>query len=127
MPYHVDQPTFARLVEEALSLLPDQFAAAVRDEVPVQIRDRPTRAQLESVGLDDDHLLLGLYVGRPLTERSVLDQPIGPDVVYVFQEDVELASDSRDHLVEQVRVTVLHEIGHHYGLDEDELERLGYG
>ena len=127
MAYHVDERTFADLVERALGLLPEQFAAAVRDGVPVQIRDRPTAEQLESVGLTEDHLLLGLYVGRPMTERSVLDQPLGPDVIYVFQDDVELASDSRDDLVEQVRVTVLHEVGHHFGLDEDELERLGYG
>jgi predicted Zn-dependent protease with MMP-like domain len=46
--------------------------------------------------------------------------------VYVFQEDVELVSDSEDDLVREVRITVLHEIGHHFGMDEDDLERLGY-
>ena len=50
-----------------------------------------------------------------------------PDVIYIFQEDVELASENEQNLVEQVRTTVLHEIGHHFGLDEDELDRLGYG
>jgi len=50
-----------------------------------------------------------------------------PDVIYIFQEDVELASDGEQDLVDQVRSTVLHEIGHHFGLDEDELDELGYG
>ena len=49
-----------------------------------------------------------------------------PDVIYIFQEDIELASDSEEGLVEQVRITVLHEIGHHFGLGEDDLRNLGY-
>ena len=48
-------------------------------------------------------------------------------MIYIFQEDIELASDSEEELVKQVRVTVLHEIGHHFGLDEDDLDELGYG
>jgi predicted Zn-dependent protease with MMP-like domain len=50
-----------------------------------------------------------------------------PDVIYIFQEDVELAVDDEADLVEQVRITVLHELGHHFGMDEDDLEELGYG
>ncbi len=77
--------------------------------------------------MDKDDLLLGLYVGHPLTERSVLHSGTLPDVIYIFQEDVELVSDSEEDLVREVRTTVLHEIGHHFGMDEDELNRLGYG
>ncbi|HEX8915133.1 MAG TPA: metallopeptidase family protein [Humisphaera sp.] len=126
MAYHVGKAKFAALVERALAELPEPFATTL-EEVRVEIRDRPTRKELKSVGLDDDELLLGLYVGIPRTERSVEQSGRMPDVIYIFQEDVELVSDSEADLVREVRVTVLHEIGHHFGLDEDDLDRLGYG
>jgi predicted Zn-dependent protease with MMP-like domain len=126
MAYHVTKAQFARLVERALAELPEPFAQYL-EEISIEIRDRPTRRQLAEVGLRDDELLLGLYHGRPRTERSVLDGPAMPDVIYIFQEDVELVSDSEQQLVDEVRTTVLHEIGHHFGMGEDELDELGYG
>lgn len=126
MPHHVSKAEFSRLVEQALAELPAEFARHL-ETVPLEIRDRPTRQQLLDLGLEQDELLLGLYHGRPLTERSVLDGPSAPDVIYIFQEDVELASNSEPDLIEQVRVTVLHEIGHHFGMSEEDLDRLGYG
>ena len=126
MPHHVTKAQFAKLVERALGELPAAFAEYL-EEIAVEIRDRPTRKQLAELGLKDDELLLGLYHGRPRTERSVLDGPAMPDVIFIFQEDVELVSDSEQQLVEEVRTTVLHEIGHHFGMDEDDLDELGYG
>ena len=126
MPCDVSKERFAQLVERALADVPPAFAPYL-EEVAVEIRDRPTRKQLKSVGLSEDELLLGLYHGRPRDERSVLDSAVMPDVIYIFQEDVEDASDDEDDLVEQVRITVLHEIGHHFGMDEDMLDELGYG
>ena len=126
MAYHVSKQRFAELVERALDDLPQPFAAHL-EEVSVEIKDRPTRRQLRDAGLEEDELLLGLYVGNPFTERSVLHSGQLPDKIYIFQEDVELASDREADLIEQVRVTVLHEIGHHFGLDEDDLDDLGYG
>ena len=126
MAYHVSKAQFAKLVERALSELPAPFAEYL-EEISIEIRDRPTRRQLADLGLKDDELLLGLYHGRPRTERSVLDGPAMPDVIYIFQEDVELVSDSEQQLVAEVRTTVLHEIGHHFGMGEDDLDELGYG
>jgi predicted Zn-dependent protease with MMP-like domain len=126
MAYHVSQGQFARLVERALAELPEPFAQYL-EEISIEIRERPTRRQLADLGLKDDELLLGLYHGRPRTERSVLDGPVMPDVIYIFQEDVELVSDSEQQLVNEVRTTVLHEIGHHFGMGEDDLDELGYG
>jgi len=77
--------------------------------------------------LEEDHLLLGLYDGLPLTERSVEHSGVRPPVIYIFKEDIELASRDEAHLVEQVRTTVLHEIGHHFGMSEQDLDDLGYG
>jgi predicted Zn-dependent protease with MMP-like domain len=126
MPYEVDNATFEQLVERALAELPAQFAEFL-EEVPVEVRPRPTRGQLKRLGLREDQLLLGLYEGIPLTERSVEHSAVRPPVIYIFKEDVEDASDSEADLIEQVRITVLHEIGHHFGMDEDDLEKLGYG
>ena len=126
MAYHVSRAKFEELVERALAELPGQFAAHL-EEVPLEIRARPTPKQLKRLGLEEDELLLGLYDGIPLTERSVEHSGVRPAVIYIFKEDVELASDSEADLVNQVRTTVLHEIGHHFGMDEDDLDKLGYG
>lgn len=126
MAHHVSKAKFGELVERALAELPEQFAQYL-EEVPIEVRDRPTRKQLERVGLDEDHLLLGLYQGIPLTERSVEHSGVHSPVIYLFQYDIERVSDDEADLVEQVRTTVLHEIGHHFGMDEDDLDDLGYG
>ena len=125
MPYHVSKQRFARLVEEALTDLPEPFASHL-EEMPVEIQLRPTRKQLREQGLEEDELLLGLYVGVPLTERHVEAGPSIPDKIFIFQEDIELCCESERELVQQTRITVLHEIGHHFGMDEDDLEELGY-
>ena len=126
MAHRVSKAHFADLVEKAMRSLPAQFANFLQ-EVPIEVRDRPTRRELRDVGLEDDHLLLGLYHGRPRTLRSVMDSGTVPDVIYLFQECIELSCDSEEDLIEQVRTTVLHEIGHHFGMSEEDLEEAGYG
>ena len=126
MAYRVSKHRFGELVEQALSEVPQAFAGYL-DEVVVEVRQRPTPRQLQSLGTRKGNLLLGLYRGRPRTERSVEDSGTLPDVIYIFQDSIEQVAESEDELVEQVRTTVLHEIGHHFGMDEDDLEELGYG
>jgi len=126
MPCHVSKAEFEDLVEQSLEGVPEPFAK-VLEEVPVEIRPRSGPKQRKKMGLKENELLLGLYHGRPRTERSVLDSAHMPDVIFIFQEDIELACNSRDELVEQVRKTVLHEIGHHFGMTENDLDELGYG
>ncbi len=122
----VSKSAFAGIVEVALRDLPEQFAAAL-EEVRVELRDTPTPRMLHRAALGPEELLLGLYVGRPITERSVEESGRLPDVIYVFQASIEQISDTEEQLIENVRSTVLHELGHHYGLDEDDLDDLGYG
>ena len=124
MAYKASKAQFEQLVEEALADLPEQFAGFL-EEVAIEIRDRPTAAQQRRAGARG--LLLGLYHGRPRTVRSVEDSGTLPDIIYIFQEPIEAVSDSREQLVRQVRITVLHEIGHHFGLSEEDLDELGYG
>jgi predicted Zn-dependent protease with MMP-like domain len=126
MACHVTKKEFERLVEEAIAEVPEPFAGFL-EEVPVEIHTRPSVKLLRELGLEDDELLMGLYRGRALTDRSVEDSGRLPDVIYIFQEDHELVCDNRAQLVREVRKTVLHEIGHHFGMSEEDLEELGYG
>ncbi|MEM6313460.1 MAG: metallopeptidase family protein [Planctomycetota bacterium] len=126
MPHVVSQADFDALVEQGIRLLPPRFANALAD-VRVEVRDRPSEKLLRDMEMHPDDLLLGLYEGIPLTERSVEESGRAPDVIFLFRDDImEVARDEND-LVEQVTITLLHEIGHYFGLDEDELDRLGYG
>lgn len=126
MSYQVSKEEFERIVEAALRDLPAQFAEFL-ESVPIEIRDRPTKKMLESLGLTEDELLLGLYTGTSIDHRSVQHDFEYPNVIFIFQEDLEIACDTREQLEQEIRKTVLHEIGHHFGLDEDDLDRLGYG
>jgi predicted Zn-dependent protease with MMP-like domain len=126
MPFRVSKRRFGELVERALDELPAQFAEFL-EEVPIEVRDQPSPAQLRQLGLGKRDLLLGLYQGRPRTQRSIEDSGRLPDVIYIFHEPIEWVSANEEELVQQVRKTVLHEIGHHFGLDEEDLEELGYG
>jgi predicted Zn-dependent protease with MMP-like domain len=123
--YRVSKAHFYELIEAALRELPEQFAEFL-EEVPVEVRDQPEESQLRKARVGRGGLLLGLYVGRPRTLRSVEDSGTLPDVIYIFQQPIEAVCNSEEELIRQVRVTVLHEIGHHFGLGEEDLERLGY-
>jgi predicted Zn-dependent protease with MMP-like domain len=124
--YEVSKQRFAELVEEALGELPEPFASHL-ERVSVEIKDRPSRKLLRSLGMREDELLLGLYQGVNEIERSVEHSGVMPEVIYIFQEDCEDACDNEQELVREVRTTVLHELGHHFGMDEDDLDRLGFG
>lgn len=126
MPYHLSKQAFADLVEAVLAQLPSQFAAAL-DEVAVEVLDAPTPRQRKQLMLRPDDVLLGLHSGRALIDRGVEDSGQLPDVIYIFQRPIEQMCQSEAQVAQEIRLTVLHELGHHFGLDEDELDRLGYG
>jgi predicted Zn-dependent protease with MMP-like domain len=123
--YRVSKQRFDELVEAALAEVPEPFATYL-EEVVVDVRESPTPKQMKLVGTRRGSLLLGLYHGRPRTARSVEDSGGMPDVIYVFQDSIEQVVESEDELVTEVRKTVLHEIGHHFGMEEGDLDELGY-
>ena len=126
MAYRVSKTEFMDLVDAAVSDLPEEFAQFL-EEVPIEVHEVPTSAQQARLNLRRGNLLLGLYVGRPRTRRSVEDSGAMPDVIYLFQRNIESICNSEGELVDQVRKTVLHEIGHHFGMSEEDLDALGYG
>ena len=117
---------FRALVDQALDGLPEQFLPYL-DGLAVDVEPMPDEATLRSVGLTDPRSLLGLYHGTPLTERSVAHTVGWPERIVIYQRNVERICRTRRQVIHQVRRTVLHEIGHHFGLDERDLDELGYG
>lgn len=106
---------FEKLVWQAVESLPKFFKDRLQN-VMIVIKDRPD---------PPDETLLGLYDGVPLTERSVFTDPMQPDVIYIFQKNIEAVSGGdEEEIRHQVRLTVIHEIGHYFGLDEDQLAVL---
>ncbi len=114
---------FERLVERALDGIPPPFRAAL-EEVAVVIEDDATDEQLEASGLGSDEALYGLYEGTPRTEWGA-DQVPFPNKISLFRLPLEEDFPDPDDLAEEVRLTVIHELAHHLGIDDDRLEDLG--
>jgi len=102
-------------------------------EVPLVVEDYPSREVMRRTGVRHRGALCGLYTGIPLTKRSVEDSGVPSDVIHIFRDGILYLARSPDgtidpaELREQIRVTILHELGHHHGLTESELSELGYG
>jgi len=116
---------FAALVVRAIASIPDSLSSYLSNVV-VDVEPTPDAEVCRAMEVDDPEELLGLYLGTPLTERGIEAEPALPDRIVIYQRNVEAVCDSSEDIVEEVRLTVLHEIGHHFGLDEDELAELGY-
>ena len=114
---------FERLVHRALEELPEEFRSRF-DNVDVVIEDWPTREQLVGSGLEESDSLLGLYEGIPLTERYGYDLVL-PDKITLFKGAIEAMCSSQDEVVQEVRKTVVHEVAHHFGIDDDALDEMG--
>ena len=108
----------------ALDGLPPRIAAML-DNVDVVVEDEPDAHHL-AVAETEDGELFGLYEGTPLTDRTSAYTMVLPDKVTIFRGPLERAFRSRGELARQVRVTVIHELAHHVGIDEDSLEEAGW-
>lgn len=122
---NVRRKVFDRLVEEALASIPEALRARM-DNVAIVIAEWPTREQLEGAGIEPEDQLFGLYEGTPLIERGILADPLLPDRITIFRGPLEEACDSAEEIREEIRRTVIHEVAHHFGIDEDALADLGY-
>jgi len=118
----VERDHFERLVEEALAGLPARFASRL-DNVTIIVEDWATPEQLAKVNLKDPHQLLGLYEGIPITRRANGYAGVLPDRITIFRIPIEEMSATDDDIRRQVRKTVMHELGHYFGMDEEEIQR----
>ena len=114
---------FRELVEDALDSITDRFRDAMQN-IAIVVEDEPTSEQLAEVDIEPPDTLLGLYEGTPLTERQWDDGNRLPDKVTLFQFPIEDASDDEDDVVVAIGETLIHEIGHYFGLSEDEIQAI---
>jgi len=108
---------FERLVARALDDLPTQFAARLKN-IAVLVEARPSREVARELGGD----ILGLYQGASELEQSPMAPFELPEVVVIYQENIEAVCRTDEEIVEEVRKTVIHEIGHHFGLSDEQME-----
>jgi predicted Zn-dependent protease with MMP-like domain len=122
----VDKNEIRKEVVRVLDKLPRQFRKRLQN-VEIVVEERPGEDLLLDAGLDPRHdTLYGLYQGVPLPDRSSLYPPILPDKITIFAEPLLQDFPDPDELRKQIRSTVLHEIAHYFGFDEDEIDKLGY-
>jgi predicted Zn-dependent protease with MMP-like domain len=116
VPVTMSAERFEELVGEALDLIPEQLARAI-DNVVVLVEDRDP----EEPGL------LGVYRGIALTERDSWYGGSLPDTITIYRDAILAICDDEEHVVEEVAITVIHEIAHYFGIEEDRLHELGWG
>lgn len=121
----MDRTRFARLVAEVVNQLPEEFAGRLAN-VEVVVEDEPSRAQLRSLGLDPRvDTLFGLYEGVPLAERGA-GVPALPDRISIFYRPLVEECETEAELREEIRTTILHEVAHFFGIDDEDLDSWGY-
>ncbi|GAB4329971.1 MAG: metallopeptidase family protein [Dehalococcoidia bacterium] len=121
----MERSHFRKLVREAVASLPPELLRRVQN-VEIVIERRPTARDRKVAGIPPGHTLLGLYHGVPLTARGENYNLVLPDKISIYQEPIEaICGDDDERIREEVRKTVLHEIGHYFGIDDDRLHELG--
>ena len=118
----MDRKGFEAVIAEALDGLPLEFAELMSN-VSIQAREKPDAETLRSLDLDPrHHTLFGLYTGVPLDERGGWYGNVLPDVIVLYRRPLLDACPTRAELIRQIQLTLLHEIGHHFGLSDDEMD-----
>jgi len=117
---------FSLLVEQAIVRIPEELRRYL-DNILISVKSCPSSEMLEEVDLAPGEPLFGLYWGVPLTERSMIEPPLYPDIIYIFQKPLEAFCATREELIEEIEITVVHEIAHLFGFSDAYLESLGYG
>ena len=116
----MDEKRFRQLVKEAMNSLPPEFAKKL-DNVAVVIEDSPTKEKLRRLKLPSWTLLFGLYEGVPQTKRGYYSGTL-PDKITIYKNPIERVAETEKEIKAQVRATFVHEIGHHFGLSDEQLK-----
>jgi predicted Zn-dependent protease with MMP-like domain len=114
---------FKRLVEEAVREIPQEFRDALRN-IAIVVEDEPSDELLREMEIEFPDTLFGLYQGTPLTERSASYGNALPDKVSIYQGPIEDSCEDEEDIRECVAETVIHEIGHYFGMSEEQIEEI---
>jgi len=116
----MEREQFTKVMQDALDSLPEEFRERILN-VAVLVEDYPPRQSLKP-SRRPKKLLLGLFHGVPMTQKSVFSLPTGPDYVVLYQKNIEAVCSSEAEIREQIRLTLIHEFGHYFGMDEEQLK-----
>jgi predicted Zn-dependent protease with MMP-like domain len=119
----VTREEFNRLVEAALQDIPRRFRDEMKN-IAIVVEDEPSPEILEEMGIEPPDSLYGLYQGTPLTERSWAQGNILPDRITLYQRVIEEDSEDKEDVIVCIAETLIHEIGHYFGLSEEEIEEI---
>ena len=119
------QEEFEDLVSEAIGNLPKALLGRLNN-VSVVVEQWPSKEQVEETQLDNERQLLGLYQGIPLTDRESYNLVL-PDKITIFQGPLQAMCHSREELAQEIKLTLTHEIAHHFGINDEWLENMGLG
>jgi predicted Zn-dependent protease with MMP-like domain len=120
----VEDELFERLVTDAIDSLPEFFRDRL-DNVEVLVEDWPDRHTMQIAGVRSPYSLLGFYHGVPLTQRTTYYGLVTPDKISIYRRPIEAQCRTPDELAATVRRVVLHELAHHFGIDDDRLHEIG--
>ena len=119
----MDKNKFEDLVEKAYNNIPQKFRDKI-DNVAITVEDYPSAEDLETLKIRGKGLLLGLYRGTPLPQRSVWQGVRLPDEIVIYQKDIEKVCKTEEDIEERVNEVLQHEIAHYFGLNDDEIYEL---
>jgi len=122
----VTEEEFAGIVDAVVSALPGEFRERMGD-IAVIVRDEPSPEILREARLRKGDSLFGFFRGAPLPDTSFFDLPRLPGQIFIFRRELERAFPGKEALTTEIRKTILHELGHYFGMSEKELRRMGYG
>lgn len=120
----MNRARFEQLVDTAISTLPRQFRERLSN-VAVIVESRPAKDLLERLEIPSGDTLFGLYEGVPLTERG-FEAPLHPDRIWIFQEPIEQVCTTEAEVEREIQTTIMHEVAHFFGFEDEELEDMGY-
>ncbi|MDP9238378.1 MAG: metallopeptidase family protein [Chloroflexota bacterium] len=120
----MDRARFISLIHAALRDLPPPFKRHLT-KIDIVVKRRPERDDLADAGLARGESMYGFYRGIPLTERDSGYHLVAPDIIQIYQEPLEQDFPDENELIAEIRATVLHELAHFFGIDDDRLEELG--
>ena len=121
----MDRNAFEKLVQKSIRELPEEFRKRL-ENVAVIVEDYPSEELTMQMDLSPEETLFGLYEGVPLTERGFFEQPLHPDRIRIFQRAIEDECESAQEIEAELKATIVHEIAHFFGMDDDYLEEIGY-
>jgi predicted Zn-dependent protease with MMP-like domain len=127
----MEREKFVKLVEEALDALPLRFRKRMQN-ISVLVENMPSEQRSQrgsrNSGIADagdlDNLVLGVFEGVPTTQKSMFEVPTGPDGIVLYQTNIEAVCSNEDEIRREIRLTVIHELGHYFGMTEAQLEGI---